>query len=95
MYKRQEYGDKIPADKKGAIETAFEQLKAAHKSQDLAQIDTASAALNAAWTAASEDMYKATQDAGAQPGADQQQGGGQENAGGSENVTDAEFEEVK
>ncbi len=90
-----EYGDKIPADKKGAIETAFEQLKAAHKSQDLAQIDTASAALNAAWTAASEDMYKATQDAGAQPGADQQQGGGQENAGGSENVTDAEFEEVK
>ena len=90
-----EYGDKIPADKKGAIETSFEQLKAAHKSQDLAQIDTASAALNAAWTAASEDMYKATQDAGAQPGADQQQNGEQENPGGSENVTDAEFEEVK
>ena len=89
-----EYGDKIPADKKGNIESKLEELKNAHKSQDLAQIDTATAALNEAWTAASEDMYKATQEgAGAQPGADAgaQQGG---NAGG-ENVTDAEFEEVK
>jgi len=89
-----EYGDKIPADKKGNIESKLEELKTAHKSQDLAQIDTATAALNEAWTAASEDMYKATQEgAGAQPGADAgaQQGG---NAGG-ENVTDAEFEEVK
>jgi molecular chaperone DnaK len=51
------------------------------------------AEMNTAWTAASEDMYKATQEAGAQPGADQAgQAGG--NAG-AENVTDAEFEEVK
>lgn len=88
-----EYGDKIPADKKGNIESRLEELKTAHKSQDLAQIDTATAALNEAWTAASEDMYKATQEgAGAQPGADAGAQGG--NAGG-ENVTDAEFEEVK
>ncbi|MGB3154920.1 MAG: molecular chaperone DnaK, partial [Chitinophagaceae bacterium] len=56
-----EYGEKIPAEKKTAIETAAEKLKEAHKSQDLAAIDTSMAELNAAWTAASEDMYKNTQ----------------------------------
>jgi molecular chaperone DnaK len=96
-----EYGDKIPAEKKGAIEAGVEKLKTAHKAQDLAQIDSAMTELNAAWTAASEDMYKATQDgAGAQPGADASGNGAGEagagtEAGGSENVTDAEFEEVK
>ena len=74
------------------IEAKLEDLKTAHKSQDIAQIDTAVNALNEAWTAASEDMYKATQDgAGTQPGA-QPEGN---NSQGSENVTDAEFEEVK
>ena len=90
-----EYADKIPAEKKGAIESALEKLKEAHKSQDIAQIDPAVEALNASWTAASEDMYKQTQD-GAQTGGEQPQGGEQQagNAA-SENVTDAEFEEVK
>ena len=93
-----EYGDKIPADKKEAIEKGVTDLKEAHKLQDIAQIDSATEKLNAAWTAASEDMYKATQDAGAaqaQPGADA--GAGEANAGAAseDNVTDAEFEEVK
>jgi molecular chaperone DnaK len=89
-----EYGDKIPADKKGAIESALSKLKDAHKAQDLAQIDTSITNLNNAWTAASEEMYKATQQAGGQPGPDA--GTGQQNTGGAgENVTDAEFEEVK
>jgi molecular chaperone DnaK len=89
-----EYGEKIPADKRSAIETAITNLKDAHKAQDLEKIDSSIAALNQAWTAASEDMYKATQ--GAQPGADGQ-GTEQphEQAAGGENVTDAEFEEVK
>lgn len=91
-----EYGDKIPADKKAPIETALNKLKEAHKSQDLGAIDAAMAEMNTAWTAASEDMYKATQEAGgAQPNADgsQQQAGGQQ--GGSDTVEDAQFEEVK
>ncbi len=50
--------------------------------------------MNNAWTAASEELYKATQQAGEQPGAGAN-GGQQTSAGGSENVTDAEFEEVK
>ncbi len=94
-----EFGEKIPADKKAPIETALNKLKEAHKSQDIAAIDTAVAEMNNAWTAASEEIYKAQAAAGGQPGADGQQGangGGQANAGGgSENVTDAEYEEVK
>ena len=91
-----EYGDKIPADKKAPIETALNKLKEAHKSQDVAAIDAAVAEMNAAWTAASEELYKASQQAGQQPGGDQAgaNGGHQSNTGG-ENVTDAEFEEVK
>jgi molecular chaperone DnaK len=84
-----EYGDKIPADRKAPIESALAKLKEAHKSQDLNAIDTTVAELNAAWTAASEDMYKASQEGG-QP----QPEAGQSSAG-AENVTDAEFEEVK
>jgi molecular chaperone DnaK len=94
-----EFGDKIPADKKGTIETSLNKLKEAHKTQDLAQIDAAVTELNTAWTAASEEMYKATQGqpGGQQPGADgNQQSQGPQSAGDAgENVTDAEFEEVK
>ena len=90
-----EYGDKIPADKKGAIESALADLREAHKSEDLTRIDTASEALNQAWQAASQDLYQATQQA--------QQGEGAESAttegaadgtSGAEDVTDVEFEEV-
>ena len=92
-----EYGDKIPADKKAPIEAALQKLKDAHKSQDIPQIDAAMAEMNTAWTAASEELYKASQQGDA-AGAQQQPGGdGQphtESAAG-DNVTDAEFEEVK
>ncbi|TAE10358.1 MAG: molecular chaperone DnaK [Bacteroidetes bacterium] len=88
-----EFGEKIPADKKAPIETALTKLKEAHKTQDAAQVDAALAEMNAAWTAASEDIYKAQQAAG------EQGGGAQANAGAAntkdETVTDAEFEEVK
>ena len=93
-----EYGDKIPAEKKTAIEVGAEKLKEAHKAQDLAAIDTAMAELNAAWTAASEDMYKNTQDGAAQPGADASTGAGPQPEGataGADNVTDVPYEEVK
>ena len=94
-----EFGEKISADKKVPIETALEKLKEAHKNQDIAGIDTAMAEMNTAWTAASEEIYKAQAETGAaggaQPGADT---GAHTNAGaqaGGETVTDAEFEEVK
>ena len=93
-----EQGDKIPADKKQPIEAALAKLKEAHKSQDLAAIDAATAEMNTAWTAASEEIYKA-QSAGAGGPQGGQQGpdgpGNNQQGAGSENVTDAEFEEVK
>ena len=90
-----EFGDKVPAEKKAPIEAALEGLKTAHKSGDLAQIDTSITELNTAWTAASEDMYKATQQGGAAGGPQQNDGAQQTNAGPTDNVTDAEYEEVK
>jgi molecular chaperone DnaK len=89
-----EFGEKLPADKKAPIETALNKLKDAHKSQDVAAIDAAVAEMNNAWTAASEELYKASQQAGGQPGGGAPNGGQQASTGG-ENVTDAEFEEVK
>ena len=90
-----DYGDKISADKKAPIEAALNKLKDAHKTQDIAQIDVAMAEMNTAWTAASEEIYKAQQqDGNAQPG-EQASASEQASAGNNENVTDAEFEEVK
>lgn len=91
-----EYGDKIGADKKAPIEAALTKLKDAHKSQDLAAIDAATAEMNTAWTAASEEMYKATQGAEANAGEPAADGAGAQ-AGGTknDNVEDAQFEEVK
>lgn len=90
-----EYGDKIPADKKAPIEAALNKLKDAHKAGDLAAIDAATAEMNTAWTAASEEIYKA-QAAGAQPGADA--AGAQaepQQSNGESKVEDVPFEEVK
>ncbi len=93
-----EIGDKIPADKKPAIEQALQQLKDAHKSGDIAAIDSAIAALNNAWQEASQQMYAQGQQAGPQPGADAGQGfqGGQQaQSNPNDDVQDADFEEVK
>lgn len=97
-----EYGDKIPVEKKSAIEHALTELKSAHASRDLTKINSALAAINQAWQAASEDMYKAQQQQGGQgsqanPNPEQpQNNNGQQSSGGkSENVTDVDFEEVK
>jgi molecular chaperone DnaK len=92
-----ELGDKLPADKKAPIETALTHLKEAQKEQDLAKIDAAIAEINNAWTAASEHLYKGTQEGGSQSAAGGQPNGNDQTSGdkNAENVTDAEFEEVK
>ena len=95
-----ELGDKIPADKKAPIETALNKLKEAHKSQNLDAIDTSMNELNTAFQAASQDMYNATNAAGAQQQANPNQGNDQSQQSGNDsdkgdNVTDVDFEEVK
>ena len=62
-----DYGDKIPADKKSAIESALGSLKEAVKNQNISDIDRYTEELTKAWNAASEDMNRAAQ-AGAQQG---------------------------
>lgn len=86
-----EFGDKLPADKKGPIEAALAKLKEAHKVQDIAAIDAATAELNAVFQAASQEMYNAQSQAGGQP----QDGGSSQSSKGGDEVTDVDFEEVK
>jgi len=91
-----EFGDKLPADKKPAIEEALAKLKEAYKLQDVDAIDKALAELNSVWQVASEEMYKTAQNAGpqtSQPGPDQP--GANNTKQGNEEVTDVDFEEVK
>ncbi len=86
-----EYGDKIPADKKANIENALNELKEAHKQRNIAAIDSAMTRMNQAWQAASEEMYKATQQS-----SQQEPHYGSENQGKSDGpVEDTDFEEVK
>jgi molecular chaperone DnaK len=97
-----EFGDKLPADKKSPIEQALSNLKDAHKAQDIAAVDKATAELTAVWQAASEELYKNSQSGGQgpQPGntADAGAGASAEPGNGSkkdDEVTDVDFEEVK
>lgn len=87
-----EFGDKIPEDKKAAIDTALAELKDAHSSQDLDKIDTAMEQMNTAWQAASQDIYQASQEAGGAAGQDN--GSATASDSGEDDVTDVEFEEV-
>ena len=87
-----EYGDKIPADKKAAIESALSNLKEAHKLQDIPKVDSATEALNTAWQAASQDIYNAQQSAANNGASEGPTGNSTDSA--TEDVTDVEFEEV-
>ena len=91
-----EFGDKLPAEKKAPIEKALEELKEAHKNRNIAGIDAALVSLNSAWSAASEEMYKASQASG-QPAGDPASaaGDGGSSKGPDQEVTDVDFEEVK
>ena len=82
-----EFGGKLSAGNKSAVEGALEELKKAFEVKDISSIDVAMAAINTAWQAASQEMYSAEQGAG-QPGAS-------ESNASSDTVTDVEFEEVE
>jgi len=92
-----DFGDKIPADKKSAIESALEELKGAYESKDIAAINEALEKINEAWKKASEDIYKAQQEGGAAGGHSSYEAQDQQpnNGGGDNNVQDVDFEEVK
>ncbi len=85
-----EFGDKLSEDKKAGIESALAELKTAYESKDLEAIKTKTEALDAAWMAASEELYNAQ--AAAQQGP---QGTAEGSTSGGDDVQDADFEEVK
>ena len=92
-----DFGDKIPADKKSAIESALEELKGAYESKDIAAINVALEKINEAWKKASEDIYKAQQEGGAAGGHSSYEAQDQQpNNGGGDNIVQyVDFEEVK
>ena len=88
-----EFGDKLSTDKKAAVEAALAKLKEAHAAQNIDGIDAATAEVQSAFQAASEEMYSQANAAGAQPGADASAGASSQQPG--QDITDADFEEVK
>ncbi len=89
----EEFGDKLPADKKQPIEEAVAKLKKAHEAQDLPAIDTAMNELNTIFSSASEEMYKNAQ--GAQGNGATGSNGADQGPSSDQEVTDVDFEEVK
>ena len=87
-------GDKIPADKKATIETALNNLKEAHKTQNIDAIEPAIKEIEAAFGAAQQDILNAQQQA-ANAGAQQQANAGTNPGSSDDHVTDVDFEEVK
>ena len=90
-----DYGDKVSADEKAAIEAALKECEDAVREGDKDTIEAKTQALATASHKLAEEMYK-TEQAQAQPGA--AAGAGAAGAGSAtadDNVVDAEFEEVK
>ena len=89
-----EYGDKIPDDKKKAIEDALETLKKAHESKDIELIKTELEKINEAWKNASEELYKAQAES-AKSTDQEPKNSSKKNKGSDDDVQDVDFEEVK
>ena len=83
-----EFGDKLPADKKGEIESVLSELKKAHAEKNLSDIKAKMDQLNAVFQAASQEMYS-------QAGAGSGQDAGASSGKPNDEVTDVDFEEVK
>ena len=89
-----EFGDKLSDDKKAPIESALVELKKAHESKNLEDIDKSLETINEAWKNASEEMYKAQAEAGnANKDGDNPQP--DKESKGGDDVQDVDFEEVK
>ena len=87
-----EFGDKLSADKKAAVENALSKLKEAHSAQNIEGIDVATAEVQSAFQAASEEMYHHANAGATDPAAGQSASSSQASG---DNITDADFEEVK
>jgi molecular chaperone DnaK len=87
-----EYGDKIPVDKKQAIEDALAGLKKEFEARNIENLEPAMEKLNTLFQAASQDMYNAANPQGAQDTGNSSDSGAEKNP--QDEVTDVDFEEV-
>jgi molecular chaperone DnaK len=85
-----EYGDKIPDEKKQPIEDALAELKKEFEAKNMDNLEPAMDKLNEVFQAASEDMYKASNEGG-----ETTDGASEDAANGEDEVTDVDFEEVE
>ena len=92
-----EYGDKIPNEKKKAIEEALTSLKKAHESKDTNSIKSELEKINEAWKNASEELYKAQAESSkaAEPSGNESKKSAKKGKGSDDDVQDVDFEEVK
>ena len=90
-----EFGDKLSDDKKEPIQSALEELKKAHGSKSLDQIDKALEKINEAWKNASEEMYKAQAEANNSNPDGTEPKNQKESKKEGDDVQDVDFEEVK
>ena len=90
-----EFGDKLSDEKKGPIQSALEELKKAHGSKSLDQIDKALEKINEAWKNASEEMYKAQAEADKSNPDGTEPKNQKESKKEGDDVQDVDFEEVK
>lgn len=84
-----ELGEKIPADHKSNIEAACNELREAHKNQDIASVEILTKKLNEVWHAASQHIYQG--DPNAQASSEQPQ----QESSSTDSAEETTFEEVK
>ena len=88
-----EHGDKLPDQKKKAIEDAIKSLKKAHESKDVDKIKSELEKVNEAWKNASEELYKAQAENQTQANPSDQKKSSKKDD--NDDVQDVDFEEVK
>jgi molecular chaperone DnaK len=89
-----EYGDKLTPANKSAIEAALKDLHMAHAAKDIDGVTAAMDKLNAAWQAASQDLYNASGGTDTPNANPENNGAGNAGANNAE-YTDVDYEEVK
>jgi molecular chaperone DnaK len=90
-----EFGDKLSEPNKKAIQDSLDKLKSIHKEEKIDEIDGAIEALNKSWEAASQEMYKATQEQQGTPDQKTPTGNKSKSKNKNDDISDVDFEEVK
>ncbi len=91
-----ELGDKIPAEKRPALEGSLDKLREAYKNGTIESIKSAMEELNKEWSDIATNLYQSQEPESSQPGPDTQHddSGKGKKTGGDGNVENAEYEVI-